>query len=1356
MYKDGTARVEVEQGAQIIADGNVTISATADSFAYAQATSSGASSNNQSQSSLQLSVSAAYAQSNTYAQIDSDATISAGGSVTIETSGITNPKPSAGIGQNLTAIPTQGPPAQRNGPPPPAPADPPTNVKQFGIAVGISNETSLATVAQGATITAGGDITVSSGGAGGNQNSNGSQVQTQSYRDGSAGVAIDINLNFTNVQAEVDGSLSADISQVNNAGATALAFNPFTQADLADSIIDFGQADGYQTGDQITYQSGPGGPIGGLTSGQSYYVIVVGPESIRLASTPANAQAGNYIVFTPYPTLEVPTSAALPGGASLTFAPGPALSASDADTTLTFTAGPTMSGSPALAFTPAQATSPATIERSTGNWLSNGFMPGDEISVSGTLANNGIYTIGSISLDGTTLTLTADPGFVQGQPVVFENSSDAGDLGLTLGHTYDVEVDDSEPDVIQFTDPTAADPTAIVPLSQAATGTVSVTLRPVQEIGLSATPGGRPVELYLSPQFTGSTQTVSASLASNELALNFVTGFEEGDAFVFEGATNGSGTGATDNLGLTVGNLYYPVADPNNANAFYIAGSLENAVDAYNDIANDESPSGVVTLTGSASSLTFNFDPLASTDGTNNTIDMGFDVGLNTSFTNGTALVYQGALGTTLTGLTEGQTCYAILDPGDRRQIRLAATKADAAEAYESGLSTYDTDPSAATDGLGETLFNAGASTAATAGAASGPYTVTVSNNEIVFEFDPGLNYGDEVDYAGALPGQPAIDTTGGSPLLAGTYFAVPDTNNPDAIGLATTYAGNTIPLSLASGSSTQIQISIGMPQGPFPVTVSNNQLVLPFPDGFTLGQQITYLGPASGSPGIANLDTYANYYVVPDPANPDAFGLATTAGNAVSDTLVTISGGQTTVNLGPSLPATTQAIVSNSNNTLTLAGMPVYFTAASAGTQSLVVASSANTALDGTSLSFDAGNDVSTTANTITFASPDGLSTGDLVTYENSTQYPDIGGLTGGLDDYVLVVNPTTIQLIPASPIAFTTASSGTQDLYVVSSSNSVLTAGTALSFDAASDVDTTANTITYTLPSSPTSGLHTGDEVVYVNTTGNADIGGLTSGQTYTVLAQSGNTIQLTQTFATDPGWDTGDEVVYLGNGNGASDVTGLNVGQNYYVVEQSPGVLQLSASPLTTVALTSASSGTQSLVVVSSANSALQEGTSFSFDSSAGVTTATNTIAFATPDGLRTGDKVEYENNGNSSIGGLESGQDYYVVTVDPSTIELTTSQTTVVSLLTASSVSTSGATPQVILAAPLGSGAGPFADTRGGAVVAFSLSSAVMSGVASSISASGNPNGQLYPSRLRYRATSVRPRPRVLATNRSPPS
>ena len=963
------------------------------------------------------------------------------------------------------------------------------------------------------------------------------------------------------------------------------------------------------------------------------------------------------------------------------------------------------------------------------------------------------YAYDAVAVDTTanTLNLPADPGFLTGQPVAVVSSNDPNNVGLTPGHIYDVVVDNSNPDAIQFTDPSSSTPAAILPLSTPATGVFDLTLKPVDEIGLTASPGGPAVELYLSPQFAGSTQTVSAKLQSNEVVFPFATGFAQGDRFVFRGATD-TFSDSTANLGLTVGNVYYPVADPNNADAFFIAGSLENAIAAANDLANNpnQAPTEVLTLSWvpSRDVLDFSFDPLATTDGTDNTVDMGFNIGLDGYYVSGInyadgtppALVYHGALGITLTGLNEGQTYYAVIDPASPRLIRLAPTVADADEAYQAGIASYTANSTAdaassTTTALGEDWFNAEAGTRRHhQEAVSGP-AVTVSNKEIVFPFNPGLNYGDEVQYVGALPGQPAIDS-GSNALAAGFLSRFPDfqlVRTPS--GWLQTYPGSTpalLPLSLASGTSTQIEISIGMPQGPFPVTASHNELVLPFPDGFqNLARQITYLGPAAGQPSINTLNTYADYYVVPDPANPDAFGLAATAADVIDHNLVPlkITGdvSTTTINLGPSLPDTAPAVVSSTNNTLTMAGLPVYLTSASSGTQSFIVAASSSVAV-GTNLTFDAAAGVDTTANTITFASADHLTSGDLVTYSNGTSNPDIGGLTGGSDYYVQTQSSTSIQLIPASAIALTMASSGTQNLYVVSSSNPAVAAGTLLTFDGAADVDTTGNTITYTLPSSLSSGLNTGDEVIYENPTGNTDISGLTSGTTYTVLVVSGDTIQLVPTFATDPGWVTGDEVVYLGNGNGTSDVTGLNVGQDYYVFEQSPGVLQFSASAFSIVPLLAASSGMQNLVVVSSANSALSAGMPLSFDASAGVNTLTNTITFAEPDGLRTGDQVRYENSSdNADIGGLSSGQLYYVVTVDTSTIELTRTQTLVASLGTAASVVSSGSTPQVILAAPLGAGAGPFADSRGGALAGFTVSSAVMSAVSSNVSAGINSSG-----------------------------
>ena len=94
---------------------------------------------------------------------------------------------------------------------------------------------------------------------------------------------------------------------------------------------------------------------------------------------------------------------------------------------------------------------------------------------------------------------------------------------------------------------------------------------------------------------------------------------------------------------------------------------------------------------------------------------MGFNVGLNPSFANGTALVYHGSLGTTLLGLTEGQTYYAIIDPASPRLVRLAASAADAAEAYQTGLNDFNTNSTADpadVASLGETWFNSGVSAA--------------------------------------------------------------------------------------------------------------------------------------------------------------------------------------------------------------------------------------------------------------------------------------------------------------------------------------------------------------------------------------------------------------------------------------------------------------------------------------------------------------------------------------------------------------------------------------------------------------------------------------------------------------------
>ncbi len=61
-----------------------------------------------------------------------------------------------------------------------------------------------------------------------------------------------------------------------------------------------------------------------------------------------------------------------------------------------------------LTFTPATSSTAATIARSAGSWTTDGFAAGDPIDVSGTgTANDGLYTIASISSNGLVLYLAA-------------------------------------------------------------------------------------------------------------------------------------------------------------------------------------------------------------------------------------------------------------------------------------------------------------------------------------------------------------------------------------------------------------------------------------------------------------------------------------------------------------------------------------------------------------------------------------------------------------------------------------------------------------------------------------------------------------------------------------------------------------------------------------------------------------------------------------------------------------------------------------------------------------------------------------------------------------------------------------
>src|SRR5262249_28757852 len=104
----------------------------------------------------------------------------------------------------------------------------------------------------------------------------------------------------SDIQANVAGTMIAG----GTSSAPSTTFNPFQDVDFANSAIFVPAGSNYHTGDRLIYNS-LGGPLDGLERGGTYYAIVPPglPNEIQLAKTLAEAQAGTFIHFAPYPTL---------------------------------------------------------------------------------------------------------------------------------------------------------------------------------------------------------------------------------------------------------------------------------------------------------------------------------------------------------------------------------------------------------------------------------------------------------------------------------------------------------------------------------------------------------------------------------------------------------------------------------------------------------------------------------------------------------------------------------------------------------------------------------------------------------------------------------------------------------------------------------------------------------------------------------------------------------------------------------------------------------------------------------------------------------------------------------------------
>ncbi len=278
-YRNAASTVQVGADVRIIGSSDVTLSSASTADAQGQAIWT---------YNTQFGAAFSYMQGVTNAVTDvanGAIVASTGGGVTIQSTDTTTTSSTARTGQNLNSAPSNA------------------YSIALAVAIGVVDQTATATVEAGATVEAAGSVTLSATGTG----TNTTTPSTGTYVTGLAGAALGYNVTNNNIQAHANGTLISG----GTGSKPTLSFDPDRQVDYANSAIKASPSAfvGLTTGQALIYSSGSNSPIGGLTNGATYYVIVPGSGSslptdeFQLAATLADAMAGNAVTFQQYPTL---------------------------------------------------------------------------------------------------------------------------------------------------------------------------------------------------------------------------------------------------------------------------------------------------------------------------------------------------------------------------------------------------------------------------------------------------------------------------------------------------------------------------------------------------------------------------------------------------------------------------------------------------------------------------------------------------------------------------------------------------------------------------------------------------------------------------------------------------------------------------------------------------------------------------------------------------------------------------------------------------------------------------------------------------------------------------------------------
>src|SRR5262249_10023246 len=308
--KISSASVLVGAGSQITGSGDVTLKSESTADANTEAImADGKLSNALGRFGIAFSVN--YAQTEATTLVSEGASVvSAKGNVKITSKGAGTAAGTARVTQNLGAQATDQNSVQAAIQQ--AGAATVQNRVQLAGAASVAKNTAHTTIDTGALVSAGKSVQISADGKSSNKNS----VASASYRDGTAGLTASIGVTDNDIQTVVKGTVE---SAAPAAPKGTVTFNPFTGVDPAQDLFDFGTTKhNFNTGDAVVYSSGNGGEVGGLESGETYYVIKVDDFKLKLAATPEDAAAGVAIDLKPYPTLGgVPITQVDEGGNAL-------------------------------------------------------------------------------------------------------------------------------------------------------------------------------------------------------------------------------------------------------------------------------------------------------------------------------------------------------------------------------------------------------------------------------------------------------------------------------------------------------------------------------------------------------------------------------------------------------------------------------------------------------------------------------------------------------------------------------------------------------------------------------------------------------------------------------------------------------------------------------------------------------------------------------------------------------------------------------------------------------------------------------------------------------------------------------